>query len=262
MPLLEKQAQLRWSNVALPAKDALAETIERYVQELADSADCMFDIMIRTDNMLMVLFHTLKDTQVMVHEGPIDAFDKQIAQDARATSSCFATLERTYALGLECEVLATQFQKSVDAMLEARYTFPFPSFFRKTHSHPTVLSRNDQGFVQHDLKTIVDRLAHARKQLNDQGARLAETRTPISDSHALTNATSLQQLREVIDEVLGRLVTAQQRHASSTARANAEYEKQAREGLFTVLPAFSAVPVAMPVSTKDAPAVTNTNSAR
>ncbi|ETI21207.1 hypothetical protein G647_07552 [Cladophialophora carrionii CBS 160.54] len=247
MPLLEKQAQLRWSNVALPAKDALVETIERYVQGLADSANCMFDIIIGTDSMLMVLFHTLKDTQVMVHELPvlprhwwstgtaqqyirvekilyplIDAFDKQIAQDAGATSSCFATLKRTYALGLECEVLATQFRKFVDAMLEARYTFPFPSFFRKTHRNPTVLSRYDQGFVQHDLKTIVERLAHARNQLNNHRARLAETRTLISDSHASTNATGMQQLREVIDEVLSRLVTAKQRHASSTARAKAE----------------------------------------
>ncbi|EXJ55649.1 hypothetical protein A1O7_08578 [Cladophialophora yegresii CBS 114405] len=277
-PLQSVQTRLQWSDVALPPKEALTKTLTRYMRELLISAQRMYSITLTTNRLLVMAVINLKEVQVMVDEVTtpskrwtwtaqqhasaeemlyrlIDGFDKLIANTAEATSSCLATLEKAHALGLECGGLAAQCREAIAAMPEAQYASPFGLFIRKTDDLLTALSRLVQDSTQPNTKSIIDKLAHGRRKLNNHRAKLAQTRTVISVSRAPTNATALQPLREAIHEVLGYLNTAKQR-----PRPNRNYGRPDEEGFFTMPPAFSAMPVVMPASIKAAPVVTITES--
>jgi hypothetical protein len=270
-PLYVKRAHLRHNKVQLTDKDVLIDLLGDYVDGLEESADCLYEITLKTDHLLMVLVYNLEDVQLLVHEVAmrsrywwftgnsqtydrvakilqrlIDMFDGEIERILNATVPCIDRLRKAHDLGLNCDAYAELCRGFVSEQLGSRRGY---HFFRKPDQSLISLQKLVQGFIQQDTQNILDKLSYSRDRLNEHRVKLKSTKATISLSYALLDATGLQQLLKVLHDSLGRLSTSKQRLASATARERAEYERQSQEGFFTLPPKFSTLPSVTPAST-------------
>jgi hypothetical protein len=272
IPLLEKQAQLQHNKAQVPARQELLGNLDDYIKGLDESAYCMFDVTLATDQLLMVLIHQLEEVHRRVHaitfgtknswwpktyrqdyrsvnqilSTLLDVIDVRIAKLLITLAPCIEELIKTTIAATESVQYATDCENAVMRMIKEQSAWLGSPDKLLIQLKPILT-----GIFQQPTGVFAEELVYASRRLERHKQDLKSTKSVLHIAYDLTTINGLTRLLEVFDDCSSVLSTASGSLRLARARDEEEYERQGKDRFFTAPPLFSTVsPAAAQTSTR------------